>query len=104
MLSCLRVFELPGTVAGCLSLIFLNIFFIDVYLNHNTVYYRILSIVSCAVQWDLVYPFYIYQFASANPRVPLLPSFIPPSPWQPLVYSLCPLILFLFHRFIGVIF
>lgn len=91
VLSCLRVFELPGNVACCLSLTFLNSFFIEVYLNHNTVYYRILSIVSCATQWDLVvYPFHIYQFASANPRFPTPTLFHPPKcPWQPL-FSLSP--------------
>ena len=37
--------------------------------------YKILNIVPCAIQQDLVvYPSYIKQFASANPRLPILPS------------------------------
>ena len=40
-----------------------------------TVYHRVLNIVSCALQEDLVvYPSYIQQFASANPKLPVLPS------------------------------
>ena len=32
----------------------------------------------CAIQYDLVvYPFYIYQFASANPKLPVLPHPLP---------------------------
>ena len=39
------------------------------------VYYRTLNIVPCAIQQDLVvYPFYIYQFASANSKFPIHPS------------------------------
>ena len=39
------------------------------------VYHRILNIVPCAIQSDLVvYPFYIYQFSSANPNLTLHPS------------------------------
>ena len=43
------------------------------------VYHRILNIVSCAIWKDLVYPFYVYQFASANPKLPIHPSPPPPS-------------------------
>ena len=39
------------------------------------IYLRIFNIVPCAVQEDLVvYPSYIYSFASANPTLPLHPS------------------------------
>ena len=44
------------------------------------VYPRILNIVPCATQQDLVvYPLYIYQFASANPKLPIQPSPTPPE-------------------------
>ena len=34
------------------------------------VYHRIVNIVPCAIQKDnVVYPFYIHQFASANPKL-----------------------------------
>ena len=43
-----------------------------------TVSHRILNTVPCAVQQELVvYPFCIYQFASANPKLPCLPSSTP---------------------------
>ena len=55
------------------------------------VYHRMLNIAPCAVQWDpVVYPFCTYQFASANPKPPVLPSPILSPPWQPPVYFLCP--------------
>ena len=39
------------------------------------VYLRILNIVPCAIQWDcVVYPSSLHQFASSNPRPPVLPS------------------------------
>ena len=44
------------------------------------IYHRISSIFPCAVQWDpVVYPFCIYQFASANPRLTIQtrPSLLP---------------------------
>ena len=44
------------------------------------VYHRILNIVPCAIQWDLVvYPFSLY-FASANLILPIHPSTTPLSP------------------------
>ena len=33
-------------------------------------YYRILNTVLCAIQWELVYPFYILQFAYTCPKLP----------------------------------
>ena len=48
------------------------------------VYHRTLNIVPCAMQEDLViYPFYIQQFASANPKFPVHPSPTNPAPRQP---------------------
>ena len=39
------------------------------------VYYRILSIVCCVIHQDLVFfPFCVYQFASANPQIPVQSS------------------------------
>ena len=39
------------------------------------VYPRILNIVPCALQQDLIaYPFSIQQFVSANPNLPLHPT------------------------------
>ena len=39
------------------------------------VYHRILNVVPCALQWDFVgCPSYIDWFASANPKLPVLPS------------------------------
>ena len=37
-------------------------------------YHRILNIVLCAIQQDLVYPFYIQKLTSAKPNLPLHPS------------------------------
>ena len=38
-------------------------------------YHRVLNIVPCAIQQNLaVYPFYIYQFVSANPKLLIQPS------------------------------
>ena len=38
-------------------------------------HHRILNRVPCAIQQDLVvYPSYMYQFASDNPKLPVLPS------------------------------
>ena len=42
------------------------------------VYHKILNTVPCAIQQDLVYPSEIHQLASANPKLPVLPS--PTSP------------------------
>ena len=43
-------------------------------------YQRLLNMVSCAIQQDLVvYPSYIRQFASANPKLPVIPSPTPLS-------------------------
>ena len=53
------------------------------------VYHRILNIVPCSIRRTLLFnPFYI-QLASSNPKLPILPSPIPPPLWQPQVYSLC---------------
>ena len=55
------------------------------------VYHRILNIVSCAIQSDLVvYPFCIYQFSSANPNLTLhpIPSLFPLG--SHILLSLCP--------------
>ena len=61
------------------------------------VYHRILNIVPCAVQWDLVvYPSCIYQFASADPNFPVRPS-LHPLPLGDHRSVLC-VILFLFGR------
>ena len=38
------------------------------------VYHSILNIVLCAIQQDLVYPFYIQKLTSAKPNLPLHPS------------------------------
>ena len=39
------------------------------------VYHRMLDIIPCAIQWDpVVYSFYMKQFASANPKLPVRPS------------------------------
>ena len=53
------------------------------------IYYRILNIVHCALQSDLViYTFYIYYFASAKCKFPThLSPTSPPPPWQPQVCS-----------------
>ena len=52
------------------------------------VYYRILSIVPCAIQSDfVVYPSYIYWFASAIYKLPIHPSPTFPPLWQPQVCS-----------------
>ena len=41
------------------------------------IHHRILNIVSCGIQQDLVvYPFYIYQIASANSKLLIHPSFL----------------------------
>ena len=53
------------------------------------VYHRVFNIVPCAIQEEfVVYPSYIYQSASANPKLPIHPLQPPPS-WQPQVCSLC---------------
>ena len=44
------------------------------------------------------YAININQFASANPKLPVLPPPAPHTPWQPQVCSLC-LSLFLLHRY-----
>ena len=42
------------------------------------VLHRILNIVACATQYDLVvYPFYIYQVAFANLKLPFYPLPLP---------------------------
>ena len=64
------------------------------------VYHRMLNLVPCAVQEDLiVYPSYTRQFASANPKLSTHPFPTPASrpPWQSQVCSLH-LSLFLFPR------
>ena len=49
----------------CIHPFFFIFFFI-------VVYHRILNIIPCAIQKDLViYLFYIYQFVSANPKLPI---------------------------------
>ena len=49
----------------CIHPVFFIFFFI-------VVYHRILNIIPCAIQKDLViYLFYIYQFVSANPKLPI---------------------------------
>ena len=41
--------------------------------------HKILNIIPCAIQQDLVvYPSYIYQFVYANPKLPIHPSSTPP--------------------------
>ena len=56
------------------SIIHMCIFLI---LFHCDFHHRILNIVPCVIQQDLVvYPFYIYQLASANLKTPN-PSFLP---------------------------
>ena len=45
----------------------------------TVVYHRILDLVPCAIQWDLVHPSCIYQFASANSHS----QSIPPRPSSP---------------------
>ena len=65
------------------------------------VYHRILNIFPCAVQWDpVVYPFCIYQFASANPRLAIQtrPSLLPLGNPQ-FILCFCFIV-----RFIGLIF
>jgi len=52
-------------------------------------YHRMLNIVPCAIRWDRAfYPFYMYSFASANPKLPLYPSSSPCVPLKPQVCSL----------------
>ena len=53
------------------------------------IYYRILDIVPCAQQQDLaVYPFYIEQFVSANPRLLIFPSPTPFPLWYLSLFSM----------------
>ena len=59
------------------------------------VYCKILNIVPCAIQQDLVYPSYIEQFASANLKLPILYS--APSLATTSLFSLS-MSLFLFLR------
>ena len=70
------------------------------------VYHRILNIVPCAIQYDLiVYPSDLYWFASVNPQSPIFPSPTSFPPWQPQVRSLHLWVCFCFvDMFICVIF
>ena len=70
------------------------------------VYHRILNIVPCAIQYDLiVYPSDLYWFASVNPQSPIFPSPTSFPPWQPQVRSLHLWVCFCFvNMFICVIF
>ena len=71
----------------CTAKQFIHFIYIYIYTHTYTffftfvsimVYHKILNIVPCAIEWDLVHPFYIYQFASANPKVLIHP--FPPPP------------------------
>ena len=60
---------------------------------------RILNIVPCAIQLDLVYPFYTYQFASASPKSQS--NFFPPHfPLATTSLFSMSLILFMFYRYV----
>ena len=63
------------------------------------VYHRILNIVPCTIVDLIVHPFYIYQFASANPKLPIHPSPTPLPLTTTWLFSMS-MILFLFHRYI----
>ena len=54
------------------------------------VYHKIVNIVPCALQYNLVvYPFYLdKKLTSANPNLPPYSSPNPLPPWQPQVCSL----------------
>ena len=111
---CIRICRCPSTVCPYASTTLFSFFLIDVQQIYNVVpipavqqrdsvrqiqtfvffsmmvYPRILHMISGSIQQDLVaYPSYIQQFTSANPRFPIHPSLISPSPWQPQVCSLC---------------
>ena len=60
------------------------------------VHHRMLNVVPCVIQSDLVVsPFSISQLASANPKLLSHPS--PPQPWPPQVCFVS-VSLFIFHR------
>ena len=59
------------------------------------VYHRILNTVPA--KDFVVYPFYIYQFASANPKLPIQPLPTPSLLATTSLFSVS-VILFLFHR------
>ena len=62
------------------------------------VYHRVLNIVPCAMQQDLVaYPFHVQQLNSLHLPIPNSHCIPPLLPWQPHICSPC-LWLFLFHR------
>ena len=64
------------------------------------VYHRILNIVPCAIQWDLVVnSIYIEWFASANPKLPILP-FPTASPLSTASLSSVSMSLFLFQGYV----
>ena len=63
------------------------------------VYHRMLNIVPCALQQDLVvYPFFIYYFASTKPKLP-----IHPFPHHPLATVLCVWESYMFPQHIDVL-
>ena len=56
-------------VCVCVCVCVYPFFFIFFFI---VVYHSILNIIHCAIQKDLViYLFYIYQFVSANPKLPI---------------------------------
>ena len=53
-------------------------------------YARILNTVSCVTQEDLVgYPFYIYSFSSADPKLPFHSSPTSPPGYHEIVLYVC---------------
>ena len=62
--------KLPTSIYVCVC-VYIYIFFFIV------VHHRTLNTVSCPTQEDLAYPFYVWWFASAVSKLPVLPSSIP---------------------------
>ena len=60
------------------------------------VYYRVLSIAPCATQWGLVFLFHTWQFAFADPKLPLYP--LPLGNHRSVLY-VCEIVLYLIYCF-----